>query len=103
MLSLRILAVALGVLAADVGAQESVPASSSPMRGQSMQAVLQQFGEPVQRHAPVGGSSSQQPPITRWDYPDFAVYFENQHVINTVNPQQPRTVLHLNELRTPDP
>ena len=50
-----------------------------PQRGQSQTLVLTTHGEPLLRHASVG-----QPPITRWDYPDFSVYFERQHVINSV-------------------
>jgi len=44
-----------------------------------MSAVQSRYGEPVTRHAAVG-----QPPITRWDYAQFAVYFENDHVLHAV-------------------
>jgi hypothetical protein len=37
------------------------------------------------QHKPVG-----QPPITRWDYREFSVYFEYDHVINSVRHHQPR-------------
>ncbi len=30
-----------------------------------------------------------QPPITRWDYDAFSVYFENDHVIHAVVPSEP--------------
>ena len=50
-----------------------------PNRGSTMSAVQSRFGEPVTRHAAVG-----QPPITRWDYPRFAVYFENDRVLHAV-------------------
>jgi hypothetical protein len=55
-----------------------------PRRGQSMAAVEAAFGAPAQRHAPVGGGSLRTPPITRWDYEGFSVYFENGHVVNSV-------------------
>lgn len=55
-----------------------------PRRGLLMNQVESQFGAPTTRHAPVGGGSPQQPPITRWSYPDFTVYFENSHVVNAV-------------------
>jgi hypothetical protein len=55
-----------------------------PRRGQSMAAVESAFGAPAQRHAAVGGGSVHTPPITRWDYPTFSVYFENGHVVNSV-------------------
>jgi hypothetical protein len=50
-----------------------------PHRGATMQAVEQQFGRPTERHATVG-----QPPITRWDYPHFSVFFEKDRVIHAV-------------------
>ena len=55
-----------------------------PQRGASMAAVEAAFGAPATRHAPVGGGSPNTPPITRWDYPAFSVYFENSHVVNAV-------------------
>jgi len=50
-----------------------------PKRGSTMSAVQCHFGEPVTRHAAVG-----QPPITRWDYAGFSVYFENDRVLHAV-------------------
>lgn len=50
-----------------------------PTRGMSMSAVEAKFGPPTSRHAAVG-----RPPITRWDYPGFSVFFEHQHVIHSV-------------------
>lgn len=55
-----------------------------PKRGASMAQVRNAFGEPTQRFAPVGGSSSAMPPITRWQYPGFSVYFEHKHVVDAV-------------------
>ena len=55
-----------------------------PKRGQSMAAVEAAFGAPVLKHAAVGGGSVHTPPITRWDYASFSVYFENSHVVNCV-------------------
>jgi hypothetical protein len=54
-------------------------ASMRPKAGMSMDAVEARYGTPSQRHAAVG-----EPPITRWDYPDFSVYFERQLVIHAV-------------------
>ena len=50
-----------------------------PRRGASMSAVETRFGAPKSRHAAVG-----QPPITRWDYDGFSVYFENSLVLHAV-------------------
>ena len=44
-----------------------------------MATVQSRYGEPTTRHAAVGN-----PPITRWDYPQFAVYFENDRVLHAV-------------------
>ena len=59
-------------------------AATLPRRGMLMNQVESQFGAPSTKHAPVGGGSPQQPPITRWSYPEFTVYFENNHVVNAV-------------------
>lgn len=55
-----------------------------PHRGATMKSVEQQFGQPTERHATVGGASSAQPPITRWDYPHFYVIFEKDRVVHSV-------------------
>jgi hypothetical protein len=50
-----------------------------PHGGMTMQAVETHYGAPQERHAAVG-----KPPITRWDYPAFTVFFENDRVIHAV-------------------
>jgi hypothetical protein len=50
-----------------------------PSRGVSMAQVEQRFGAPSSRLAAVG-----QPPITRWVYPSFVVFFEGNVVIHAV-------------------
>jgi hypothetical protein len=61
----------------------SPPASvSGPSRGLSMAQVERRFGEPSQRVAAVGD-----PPISRWVYPQFVVYFEGSYVIHAVTRQ----------------
>jgi hypothetical protein len=55
------------------------PAIATPGRGLSMAQVEKKFGAPTERHAAVG-----KPPITRWDYPGFSVFFEHQWVIHSV-------------------
>jgi hypothetical protein len=64
-----------------VGDQVSVRDSDlpRPARGMSMKAVEAKFGEPQARHPAVG-----KPAITRWDYPGYSVFFENQYVIHAV-------------------
>ncbi len=48
-----------------------------PVRGTSMERVQADFGTPTSQQAAVGD-----PPISRWDYPGFAVYFEYDLVIH---------------------
>ena len=55
-----------------------------PKRGLTMNDVEKHFGAPVARHPAVGGASAQQPPITRWDYNGFSVFFEHDRVIDSV-------------------
>jgi len=50
-----------------------------PVRGMSMNSVKEQYGEAKKIHPKKGT-----PPITRWDYPNFSVYFESKSVIHTV-------------------
>jgi hypothetical protein len=50
-----------------------------PKRGVTMSQVEAKFGQPVTKHDAVG-----QPPITRWDYPGFSVFFEHDRVIHAV-------------------
>jgi len=50
-----------------------------PHRGMTMEQVKQSFGEPKKKIAPVG-----KPPITRWVYDGFIVYFEDGHVIHSL-------------------
>ena len=50
-----------------------------PARGLTMAAVEAKFGAPQARHDAVGA-----PPITRWDYAAFSVYFEKDRVIDAV-------------------
>lgn len=50
-----------------------------PTAGMTGDRVLARFGEPLRALPPVGD-----PPISRWEYPDFFVYFEYNHVVHAV-------------------
>lgn len=50
-----------------------------PHNAQTMKQVEQQFGKPDNTYGPVG-----KPPISRWHYPKFTVYFEHNLVITSV-------------------
>src|ERR1700691_4142411 len=57
-----------------------------PTRGMTMDQVATKFGAPVTKGPAVGT-----PPISRWEYPGFVVYFEADHVIHSVVPNQVAT------------
>ena len=50
-----------------------------PGRGMNMTQVEEKFGPPMEKLPEVGD-----PPIIRWIYPHYTVYFEYQYVINSV-------------------
>ena len=57
-----------------------------PTRGMSMSQVESQFGAPVEKSSAVG-----KPPITHWDYDNFTVFFEYEHVVHSVVKHKPNT------------
>lgn len=64
-----------------------------PSKGQSMATVLRDYGQPKRQHEPRPKTGSwPKPPITRWDYAAFSVFFENETVVHTVAPQRPPAV-----------
>jgi hypothetical protein len=58
-----------------------------PTRGMTMTTVLKRYGVPVKKLPAVG-----KPPITRWAYKKYTVYFEDRYVIDSVvrRPSPPR-------------
>lgn len=66
-------------LAEEQWSEAQAAAADRPQRGSTMRSVESRYGEPAVRHAAVG-----QPPITRWDYPGLAVFFEHDRVIHAV-------------------
>ena len=86
-LALAFLVAATATAQADVLLMDSInavpPNNASgvprPHRGSSMTTVRGQYGDPVEQMPAVG-----EPPITRWTYPRYTVYFEHQHVLDVV-------------------
>ncbi|MDH4106676.1 MAG: hypothetical protein OEW35_00010 [Gammaproteobacteria bacterium] len=84
------LAVLAGVAAAGAGADTLQMGGSEfasqfeqpgkPKRGMTQANVEAQFGAPQSRRAPVGD-----PPISRWEYANFVVFFEHDRVIHAVS------------------
>lgn len=84
---LVLFATAPAYLSADVLLMESmsnVPPNTEagvlrPDNGMTMTQVEQKFGMPTEKIAAVG-----EPPIARWVYPEFTVYFEHNLVLTSV-------------------
>jgi hypothetical protein len=75
---------AVGVARADTLIMEGIDqaratAGQRPSAGMTMDKVAGRWGAPETKDPAVG-----KPPITRWEYRDFVVYFEYDHVIHAV-------------------
>jgi hypothetical protein len=55
-----------------------------PTRGMTMAQVEKRYGAPQRKLQPRGGDTKKHPVINRWDYSNFIVYFEHDHVIHSV-------------------
>jgi len=73
-------------VAAQTTPTQQGPVASEPMisvivpgNGMSMDQVTQRFGEPTERVGSIGD-----PPITRWVYESYTVYFEHDLVLHSV-------------------
>lgn len=81
-----VLLLAAGNVAAQTTPTQQGPAASEPMvsvivpgNGMTMDQVMQRFGEPKERVGAVGD-----PPISRWVYDSYTVYFEHDLVLHSV-------------------
>ena len=63
----------------------SVTAMDMPERGMSKTQVERDLGRPEQTRPAVG-----QPPISRWVYDDFTVYFEGDYTLHAVSHHAPK-------------
>ena len=73
---------AFGASHADTLQTEGIQAGSDasrPTRGMTAASVESRFGAPAAKVAAVGD-----PPISRWEYQDFVVFFEYDRVIHAV-------------------
>ncbi|MES2818451.1 MAG: phosphodiesterase [Pseudomonadota bacterium] len=78
------LACAAETLEIPIGQQGAGQQQGLPVRGNTQGSVLERFGLPDEEHPAVG-----QPPISRWDYREFSVYFESGRVVDSVRHHQP--------------
>lgn len=63
---------------------EQAQRAALPANGLTMSQVEARFGAPLEKLPPVAGNKPQHPPITRWNYTNFSVYFEHSRVISAV-------------------
>ena len=74
-----------GVIQMPPATQQSAPTDhpliqiALPVRGMTMREVERKFGPPQEKIPAVG-----RPPISRWVYSDYTVYFEYKYVIDAV-------------------
>jgi hypothetical protein len=69
----------------DVRKNASLSSSSAlPGRGLSMAQVEQRYGAPIEKLPTAGGDAPRHPPINRWRYNGYTVYFERNRVIHSV-------------------
>jgi len=82
LLALILTLLGTGTASADVLLLESIqsaPEIATPRAGMSMARVRETFGEPAKENPAIGD-----PPITRWDYPGYSVFFEYDLVLHSV-------------------
>ncbi|MFW6021216.1 MAG: hypothetical protein ACOCPR_03920 [Guyparkeria sp.] len=73
-----------GMLAAPSSFAQTDDQASS-VHGMTQEQVIARFGEPERRHAPVPARGEHPtPPITRWDYADFSIFFEKNIALHRV-------------------
>ena len=58
---------------------QSAPEIKTPHTGITMTQVREQYGTPTTEHPAIG-----EPPISRWDYDGFSVFFEHNLVLHSV-------------------
>jgi hypothetical protein len=86
---------AIGLAASVIAAAETIVVDDqvmvkkasveTPKRGSTMTQVEARFGAPAEKHPAVSDPGRPgQPPITRWDYNGFAVFFERDRGIDSV-------------------
>ncbi len=66
---------------------------SLPQHGMKMEEVERRYGAPRSRDPAVG-----QPPIARWNYDGFSVFFEHRTVLHAVQKDRPAEIYRKNEL-----
>jgi hypothetical protein len=98
------LVLANGAASADILAtpQTTTPPAATPpslpAKGTTMTNVEKKYGAPARKRPTVGGDTPKHPPITRWDYDAFSVFFEHDKVVDAVIPGAPPALHHTEQL-----
>ena len=69
-----------------------------PTTGEIQQSIREQYGEPDSISGPTG-----KPPISRWNYRQFSVYFESDRVIHSVLKHQRQSSSDSTSETSPEP
>lgn len=80
-LSTGFLAAAIALLSPNLShaTGQPLPDAILPSAGMTMSSVQAKYGVPLKKLDPIG-----KPPISRWQYPKFTVYFEYDHVVHSI-------------------
>ncbi len=84
----RPIAALLLAMACALPAAAQTEATTAPqsVHGLTQSQVIARFGQPERRHAPVPAQGeAPTPPIIRWDYSDFSIYFEKRIALHRVD------------------
>lgn len=78
-LSLLSISSVADVVRIPLGQQGAAWGVQTPSMGKTKNQVEYNYGAPISKTGPVGD-----PPIYKWEYKSFNVYFEGEHVIHSV-------------------
>lgn len=83
---LAIVALAIAATFATTVQAKTDTADQPSVHGLTQSQVIARFGKPEKRYAPVPARGEPPtPPIIRWDYADFSIYFENTIALHRVD------------------
>ncbi len=71
-------------LATDAATTRTTYRGDLPRRGLSVAQVEKRYGAPLSKMPTAGGDAPRHPPINRWRYDGYTVYFERNRVIHSV-------------------
>ena len=86
LLAMTAFALTTALAAGTAHAQTGDSATQASVHGLTQSQVIARFGKPEKRHPAVPAHGEHPtPPIIRWDYSDFSVYFEKDIALHRVD------------------